>query len=220
MSFEQNLAEIEDRIFRACQKAERDDRPELVAVSKRQPEGRIDAALSAGVRVFGENRVQEAQERWSARRETYPDLKLRLIGPLQSKKSEDAVALFDTIDVLDREKLCRTIADAVQKLGRSPEILVQVNTGEEDQKSGVLPDDLDTFLTETCPNYDIKPVGLMCIPPADEPAGPHFALLGKFAERYGLSQLSMGMSNDFETAILFGATQIRVGSALFGEREV
>ena len=122
--------------------------------------------------------------------------------------------------MLDREKLCRTIADAVQKLGRSPEILVQVNTGEEDQKSGVLPDDLDTFLTETCPNYDIKPVGLMCIPPADEPAGPHFALLGKFAERYGLSQLSMGMSNDFETAILFGATQIRVGSALFGEREV
>ena len=220
MSFEQNLAEIEDRIFRACQKAERDDRPELVAVSKRQPEARIEAALSAGVRVFGENRVQEAQERWSARRETYPDLKLRLIGPLQSKKSEDAVALFDTIDVLDREKLCRTIADAVQKLGRSPEILVQVNTGEEDQKSGVLPDDLDTFLTETCPNYDIKPVGLMCIPPADEPAGPHFALLGKFAERYGLSQLSMGMSNDFETAILFGATQIRVGSALFGEREV
>ena len=220
MSFEQNLAEIEDRIFRACQKAERDDRPELVAVSKRQPEGRIDAALSAGVRVFGENRVQEAQERWPARWETYPDLKLRLIGPLQSKKSEDAVALFDTIDVLDREKLCRTIADAVQKLGRSPEILVQVNTGEEDQKSGVLPDDLDTFLTETCPNYDIKPVGLMCIPPADEPAGPHFALLGKFAERYGLSQLSMGMSNDFETAILFGATQIRVGSALFGEREV
>lgn len=220
MSFEQNLAEIEDRIFRACQKAEREDRPELVAVSKRQPEDRIDAALSAGVRVFGENRVQEAQERWSARRETYPDLKLRLIGPLQSKKTEDAVALFDTIDVLDREKLCRTIADAVQKLGRSPEILVQVNTGEEDQKSGVLPDDLDTFLTETCPNYDIKPVGLMCIPPADEPAGPHFALLGKFAERYGLSQLSMGMSNDFETAILFGATQIRVGSALFGEREV
>jgi len=219
MSFEQNLAEIEDRISRACQKAEREDRPELVAVSKRQPVDRIEAALSAGVRVFGENRVQEAQERWSARRETYPDLKLRLIGPLQSKKSEDAVALFDTIDVLDREKLCRTIADAVQKLGRSPEILVQVNTGEEDQKSGVLPDDLDTFLTETCPNYDIKPVGLMCIPPADEPAGPHFALLGKFAERYGLSQLSMGMSNDFETAILFGATQIRVGSALFGERE-
>ncbi|MAK60942.1 MAG: YggS family pyridoxal phosphate-dependent enzyme [Ponticaulis sp.] len=219
MSFEDNLAELEARITKACEKADRQTPPELVAVSKRQPDDRIEAALSAGVRVFGENRVQEAQERWAHRRLQYPDLKLRLIGPLQSKKSEDAVALFDTIDVLDREKLCKTLADAIQKLGRSPELLVQVNTGEEEQKSGVIPSELDKFLTGTCPGYDLSPVGLMCIPPADEPPGPHFALLAKMAKRYDLPQVSMGMSGDFETAILFGATHIRVGSALFGDRD-
>jgi len=218
-TFEDNLSEIENRILKACQKAGRDDRPELVAVSKRQPDERIEAALHTGVRVFGENRVQEAQERWSHRREIYPDLKLRLIGPLQSNKSEDAVALFDAIDVLDRPKLARTLADAIQKLGKSPEILVQVNTGEEPQKAGVLPRELEAFMTQTCPEYDLSPVGLMCIPPADEPAGPHFGLLKKLADRYGLHQLSMGMSGDFETAILYGATHIRVGSALFGDRE-
>lgn len=218
-TFEDNLSEIENRILKACQKAGRDDRPELVAVSKRQPDERIEAALHMGVRVFGENRVQEAQERWSHRREIYPDLKLRLIGPLQSNKSEDAVALFDAIDVLDRPKLARTLADAIQKLGKSPEILVQVNTGEEPQKAGVLPRELEAFMTQTCPEYDLSPVGLMCIPPADEPAGPHFGLLKKLADRYGLHQLSMGMSGDFETAILYGATHVRVGSALFGDRE-
>ncbi|MAI90674.1 YggS family pyridoxal phosphate-dependent enzyme [Ponticaulis sp.] len=219
MSFAENLAEIEDRILKACQKAERETRPELVAVSKRQPDERIEAALAAGVRIFGENRVQEAQERWATRREKYPDLKLRLIGPLQSNKSEDAVALFDTIDVLDRPKLARTLADAIQKLGKSPEILVQVNTGEEPQKAGVLPGELEAFLTETCPDFGISPVGLMAIPPAEEPPGPHFALLAKLAARYDLKQLSMGMSGDFETAILYGATHVRVGSALFGERD-
>ena len=219
MSFAENLSAIETRISKACQKAGRDLPPELVAVSKRQPDELIEAALAAGVRIFGENRVQEAQERWGERRTAYPDLKLRLIGPLQSNKSEEAVALFDTIDVLDRLKLCRTLADAIQKLGKSPEILVQVNTGEEPQKAGVLPHDLEAFLTKACPEYDIRPVGLMCIPPADEPAGPHFALLARLAARYGLTSLSMGMSGDFETAILFGATHIRVGSALFGERE-
>ena len=218
-TFEDNLSEIENRILKACQKAGRDDRPELVAVSKRQPDERIEAALHTGVRVFGENRVQEAQERWLHRREIYPDLKLRLIGPLQSNKSEDAVALFDAIDVLDRPKLARTLADAIQKLGKSPEILVQVNTGEEPQKAGVLPRELEAFMTQTCPEYDLSPVGLMCIPPADEPAGPHFGLLKKLADRYGLHQLSMGMSGDFETAILYGATHVRVGSALFGDRE-
>lgn len=218
-SFKDNLTEIETRISKACQKTGRITLPELVAVSKRQPENRIEAALAAGVRVFGENRVQEAQERWTVRRPEYPDLKLRLIGPLQSNKSEDAVALFDAIDVLDRPKLAKTLAEAIQKLGRAPEIMVQVNTGEEPQKAGVLPKDLDKFLTDICKTHDLSPVGLMCIPPAGEPAGPHFALLAKLAARYGLEQLSMGMSGDFETAILYGATHIRVGSALFGERE-
>ncbi len=217
-TFTENLSEIEARILKACQKADRQDAPELVAVSKRQPEDRIEAALAAGVRIFGENRVQEAQERWAERRAVYPDLRLRLIGPLQSNKSEDAVSLFDAIDVLDREKLARTLADAIQKLGKAPELLVQVNTGEEPQKAGVLPSELDAFLTKTCPEYDLKPVGLMCIPPADEPAGPHFGLLKKLAARYELPKLSMGMSGDFETAIQYGATHIRVGSALFGER--
>ncbi|MBN02863.1 YggS family pyridoxal phosphate-dependent enzyme [Ponticaulis sp.] len=219
MSFSENLAEIEARISKACQKAERETAPDLVAVSKRQPDERIEAALAAGVRVFGENRVQEAQERWGERRAQYPDLKLRLIGPLQSNKSEDAVALFDAIDVLDRPKLARTLAEAIQKLGKSPDILVQVNTGEEPQKAGVLPADLEAFITKTCPEFGITSKGLMCIPPADEPAGPHFALLAKLANRYDLTELSMGMSGDFETAILYGATHIRVGSALFGERD-
>ena len=219
MSFSENLAEIEARISKACQKAERETAPDLVAVSKRQPDERIEAALAAGVRVFGENRVQEAQERWGERRAQYPDLKLRLIGPLQSDKSEDAVALFDAIDVLDRPKLARTLAEAIQKLGKSPDILVQVNTGEEPQKAGVLPADLEAFITKTCPEFGITSKGLMCIPPADEPAGPHFALLAKLANRYDLTELSMGMSGDFETAILYGATHIRVGSALFGERD-
>jgi pyridoxal phosphate enzyme (YggS family) len=218
-TFRENLDDINARILKACQKAGREDMPELVAVSKRQAEDRIEAALACGARIFGENRVQEAEERWAARRKAYPDLKLRLIGPLQSNKSEDAVRLFDTIDVLDRAKLARTLAEAIQKVGKAPEILVQVNTGEEPQKSGVLPQELDDFLTKTCPDHGITPVGLMCIPPAGEPAGPHFGLLAKLADRYGLACRSMGMSGDFETAILYGATHIRVGSALFGERE-
>lgn len=216
--FATRLAEINAKISAAAAKAERSAAPKLVAVSKRQPDDRIDEALSKGVRCFGENRVQEAQERWEDRRTAYSDLELRLIGPLQTNKSEEAVSLFDAIDVLDRPKLARTLADAIQKIGRSPELLVQVNTGEEEQKSGVLPADLDAFLTKVCPEHDLSPVGLMCIPPADQPAGPHFALLAKLAARYGLDQLSMGMSGDYETAILFGATHVRVGSALFGER--
>lgn len=216
--FATRLAEINAKISAAAAKAERSAAPKLVAVSKRQPDDRIDEALSKGVRCFGENRVQEAQERWEDRRTAYSDLELRLIGPLQTNKSEEAVSLFDAIDVLDRPKLARNLADAIQKIGRSPELLVQVNTGEEEQKSGVLPADLDAFLTKVCPEHDLSPVGLMCIPPADQPAGPHFALLAKLAARYGLDQLSMGMSGDYETAILFGATHVRVGSALFGER--
>jgi hypothetical protein len=188
----------------------------LVAVSKLQPDDRVDAMLAAGQRVFGENRVQEAQVRWRERR--LPGLKLRLIGPLQSNKAGDAVALFDAIDSLDRRKLAAALADEIQEQGRSPEVLVQVNTGEEPQKTGVIPTEADAFIKAARSEYGLPVVGLMCIPPADEEPAMHFALLAKIARRNGLSQLSMGMSEDFETAIRFGATMVRVGSALFGAR--
>jgi pyridoxal phosphate enzyme (YggS family) len=191
----------------------------LVAVSKLQPDDRVEAMLATGQRVFGENRVQEARARWQERRARISDLKLRLIGALQSNKAEDAVALFDAIDSLDRPKLAASLADAVQKLGRAPEILIQVNTGEEPQKAGVAPLEADAFIKAVRETYGLPVAGLMCIPPAEEAPAMHFALLAKIAARNGLSQLSMGMSDDFETAIRFGATQIRVGSALFGSRE-
>lgn len=171
--------------------------------------------LAAGQRVFGENRVQEAQSRWRERRMS--EVRLRLIGPLQTNKALDAITLFDAIDSLDREKLARMLADAAQKLGRCPEILVQVNTGEEPQKAGIAPSDADAFIAQTR-GLDLPVKGLMCIPPAGEEPAMHFALLAKIAARNGLAELSMGMSEDFETAIRFGATQIRVGSALFGAR--
>jgi hypothetical protein len=190
----------------------------LVAVSKQQGDDRIDAMLATGQRLFGENRVQEAQARWGPRRAAVPDLKLRLIGPLQSNKAEDAVALFDAIDSLDRPKLAAALADAVQKLGRSPELLVQVNTGEEPQKAGVAPGEADAFIKAARESYGLNVRGLMCIPPAEEEPAMHFALLAKIAARNGLRELSMGMSEDFESAIRFGATQVRVGSALFGAR--
>lgn len=174
--------------------------------------------LATGQRLFGENRVQEAQARWGPRRAAVPDLKLRLIGPLQSNKAEDAVALFDAIDSLDRPKLAAALADAVQKLGRSPELLVQVNTGEEPQKAGVAPGEADAFIKAARESYGLNVRGLMCIPPAEEEPAMHFALLAKIAARNGLRELSMGMSEDFESAIRFGATQVRVGSALFGAR--
>ncbi len=212
-------ADILARIAAAVKSAGRDAGDvALVAVSKLQPQERIDAALAAGQRVFGENRVQEAQARWSARRAQYPELKLRLIGPLQTNKSEDAVSFFDAIDVLDREKLARTLAEAAQKAGRCPDILVQVNTGEEPQKAGVAPTEADAFIKMARDTYGLPVGGLMCIPPMGEEPAMHFALLAKIAARNGLRELSMGMSEDFETAIWFGATQVRVGSALFGER--
>jgi len=186
----------------------------LTAVSKQQPWSRVAPVVAAGQTVFGENRVQEAMERWGERR---AGLSLRLIGPLQTNKADDAVAFFDAIESLDRERLAQAIAKAAQKAGRCPELLVQVNTGEEPQKAGVAPAEADAFIA-ACRTLDLPVVGLMCIPPADEPPGPHFALLGKIAGRNGLSQLSMGMSGDFETAIAFGATHVRVGSALFGDR--
>lgn len=187
-----------------------------MAVSKLQPEDRVEAMLAAGQRVFGENRVQEAQARWRERRT--PDLQLRLIGPLQSNKAADAVALFDAIDTLDRPKLAAALADEIQKQGRSPEVLVQVNTGEEPQKAGIFPAEADAFIHAARTEYGLPVAGLMCIPPADEEPALHFALLAKIARRNGLSELSMGMSEDFETAIRFGATMVRVGSALFGAR--
>lgn len=191
------------------------DQITLVAVSKTQPWEAIAPVLAAGQRVFGENRVQEAMIRWDGRAD---DLTLHLIGPLQTNKAREAVAFFDVIETLDRKKLARALADEVQKQGRTPRLYVQVNTGEEDQKAGVAPSDADGFIAACRATYGLNPEGLMCIPPADEPPGPHFALLRKIALRNGLAKLSMGMSGDFETAIRFGATSVRVGSAVFGLR--
>jgi pyridoxal phosphate enzyme (YggS family) len=190
----------------------------LVAVSKQQEWTRIAPVLAAGQRVFGENRVQEAQGRWGEVRRDHPDLELRLIGPLQTNKAADAVALFDVIETLDRTRLAHALADAVQKAGRAPRLYVQVNTGEEAQKAGVTPAEADAFIAAVRDDYGLRVEGLMCIPPADEAAGPHFALLGKIAARNAIARLSMGMSADFITAIRFGATSVRVGSALFGSR--
>lgn len=189
----------------------------LVGVSKQQPGDRIETALAAGQRVYGENRVQEAGERWSGRRADYPDLELRLIGPLQTNKAEEAAALFDVIETLDRAKLARALAKAMEKAGRTVPVLVQVNTGEEPQKSGVLPTGLAALIGEAC-ELGLQIDGLMCIPPVNEPAGPHFALLARLAQAHGLAQLSMGMSADYEMAIRFGATHVRVGAGLFGAR--
>ena len=190
----------------------------LVAVSKVQPDDRIDAMLVAGQRIYGENRVQEAEGRWAHRRAAYPGLELRLIGPLQSNKAKEAVALFDVIETLDREKLAGALAEACAKAGRAPRLYVQVNTGEEEQKAGVAPAEADVFIASMRRDYGFAIEGLMCIPPAEEPAGPHFALLAKIAARNGVAKLSMGMSADYEIAVMFGATSVRVGSALFGAR--
>ncbi len=190
----------------------------LTAVSKTQPPEAIDAALAAGQRVFGENRVQEAQSRWGGRRGDLAGLELRLIGPLQTNKAADAVALFDVIETLDRVKLADALAAAGARVGKTVRVLVQVNTGAEPQKAGVLPGDVGDLIARARAASLIVE-GLMCIPPADEAPGPHFALLRKIARRHGLGTLSMGMSGDYETAIRFGATHVRVGSSLFGERK-
>ena len=218
-SFTEARAAILTRMQVAAKAAGRDAQNiTLVAVSKQQSEARVEAAIASGQRVFGENRVQEAEVRWGARRTQYVDMRLRLIGPLQSNKAEAAVRLFDAIDVLDREKLARALAEAAAKLGKAPDVLVQVNTGEEPQKAGVAPAEADAFIRAARETYGLPVKGLMCIPPAAEEPAMHFALLAKIAARNGLTELSMGMSDDFETAIRFGATQVRVGSALFGAR--
>jgi pyridoxal phosphate enzyme (YggS family) len=187
----------------------------LTAVSKLQPEDRVAAVLDAGQRVFGENRVQEAVGRWAARRE---GLELRLIGPLQTNKAREAVAFFDVIETLDRPKLAQILAGESQRLGRQPRLYVELNTGEEPQKAGVAPRDADAFIARCKGEFGLLIEGLMCIPPQGEPPGTHFALTAKIAARNGLARLSMGMSADFETAIRFGATSVRVGTALFGAR--
>ena len=204
----------------AAKRAERMDELVLVAVSKVQPDARIKEMLAAGQRVFGENRVQEAQKRWG---ETFAahrdDIELRLIGLLQTNKAEEAVKLFDVIETLAREKLAKALVKAAEKVGRMPRLLVQVNTGEEPQKAGIAPQDVGDFLSLLKDTYNITPEGLMCIPPMGEAASPHFWLLEKLTKEHGLKTISMGMSGDFETAIEIGATHIRVGSALFGERD-
>ena len=210
------LDPIRERIAKAARAAGRDPADvTLVAVSKQQPWERIEPVLEGGQRVFGENRVQEAMARWAEKR---GEIELRLIGPLQTNKAEDAVGLFDVIETLDREKLARVLAEEVQKQGRAPRLYVQINTGEEPQKAGVVPSEADAFIALCRATYGFQIEGLMCIPPEAEPPGPHFALLAKIAARNGVARLSMGMSADFETAIRFGATSVRVGSALFGAR--
>lgn len=190
----------------------------LIAVSKTFDADGIRPVIAAGQRVFGENRVQEALAKWPALKAETPDTELHLIGPLQSNKARDAVALFDAIHTIDRDKIARAIAAEIARAGRSPRLLVQVNTGAEPQKAGVLPEDTDAFVDRCRSVHGLAIDGLMCIPPVEEAPVPHFALLAKIAARLGLASLSMGMSADFETAIAFGATDVRVGSAIFGTR--
>lgn len=219
-SVSERRSEILDRIAAAAKRAGRNASDiALVAVSKQQSDDRVRAGLDAGQMIFGENRVQEAAARWHERFRDYRDhIELRLIGPLQTNKADEAVAIFDVIETLDREKLLKALLKAADKAGRMPELFVQVNTGEEPQKSGLLPHELGVFLDNIFSEYAIRPTGLMCIPPVGEAASPHFWLLNNLARDHGLEKLSMGMSADFETAIEMGATYIRVGSALFGAR--
>jgi PLP dependent protein len=211
------LTDIKHRIAAAAISAGRQAADvTLTAVSKQQPWEAVQRVLRAGHRVFGENRVQEAQARWT--NQDWAGLELRLIGPLQTNKVRAALDLFDVIETLDRERLAERLAHEIQREGRAPRLYVQVNTGEEPQKAGVLPSAADAFIARCRADYQLAPEGLMCIPPEGEPPAPHFALLAKIAARNGLSRLSMGMSADFEIAIRHGATSVRVGSALFGQR--
>ncbi len=215
-----NFDDIRARIEKAAEKWQRDVAAvDLIAVSKRQPVELIEAALGYGHRHFGENRVQEAAGKWPALKQQFPDIELHLIGPLQTNKAKDAVALFDVIETVDRPKLARVLAREMAEAGRALPVYIQVNTGKEPQKAGVFPEDADAFITECRDNLGLDVVGLMCIPPVEEQPAPHFALLAKIAARNGLSRLSMGMSADFETAVQFGATSVRVGTALFGARD-
>jgi PLP dependent protein len=213
------LARVRGAIAAAAEQAGRDARAvTLIAVSKTVGAAALNAALEAGQRTFGENRVQEAKAKWPALRARYPDIELHLIGPLQSNKVKEAVALFDVIHTVDRPRLSAALAAEIARQGRHPRLLIEINTGAEPQKSGVLPQDAEAFIALCRERDRLDPQGLMCIPPIDEPPGPHFALLAKLAARTGLPLLSMGMSADFELAVAFGATHVRVGTAIFGTR--
>ncbi|NTI24246.1 YggS family pyridoxal phosphate-dependent enzyme [Rhizobium rhizogenes] len=219
MELQERLNEVRSHIAVAERQAGRPGGAvQLVAVSKTFDADAIRPAISAGQRVFGENRVQESQGKWPALKAETPDIELHLIGPLQSNKAADAVALFDVIETVDREKIARALADEIKRQGKAIRLYVQVNTGLEPQKAGIAPDDTVAFV-DLCRNeLGLSIEGLMCIPPADENPGPHFALLAKLAKKAGVEKLSMGMSSDYEIAVAFGATSVRVGSAIFGAR--
>lgn len=218
MSVAQNLVTLREAIAKSCERSSRSpDGVTLVAVSKFQDDGKIEEALAQGLRVFGENRVQEAESHWQGRRAQFPDLQLHLIGPLQTNKAKDAVALFDVIETIDRADIAEVIAKESQKQGKNPVCFIQVNTGAEPQKAGVSLDDLPSLIA-LCRDLKLNLQGLMCIPPVNDPPAFHFALLKKLAARHDLPLLSMGMSADFDRAIEVGATHIRIGTSLFGER--
>jgi pyridoxal phosphate enzyme (YggS family) len=215
----QGLQEVRLGIEKACREAGREPASAtLVAVSKTFAAAAIRPVLHAGQRVFGENRVQEAKSKWPELREAFPGVELHLVGPLQSNKAKEAVALFDVIHTVDRPKIAQALADEIAKQGRRPRLLVEVNTGAEPQKAGVLPEAADAFIAECREKFELPIEGLMCVPPAEEAPAPHFALAAKIAKRNGLVLLSMGMSADYASAIAFGATHVRVGSAIFGAR--
>src|ERR1700760_2048652 len=213
------LAAVEDEIARACQEARRDrSSVTLIAVSKTFDADAITPVIQAGARVFGENRVQEAKAKWPGLMSAYSGLSLHLIGPLQSNKAKEAVALFDAIHSVDRPSICEALAKEINSQNKRPELFVQLNTGEEPQKAGVAPGDADAFIAACREKYGLEISGLMCIPPVNDAPAPHFALTAKIAARNGLTNLSMGMSADFAIAIQMGATHVRVGSAIFGHR--
>jgi pyridoxal phosphate enzyme (YggS family) len=210
---------VEEEIALAAHAANRDPKSvKLVAVTKTVPPAEIEQAIAAGQRIFGENRVQEAHAKWPAVRERHPGIELHLIGPLQSNKVRDAVALFDVIETVDRPKLARALAEETARANKRPRLFVQINTGEEQQKAGVVPAEADAFIALCRDTFALAVDGLMCIPPLDEEPAMHFALLAKIAARNGVTELSMGMSGDFVRAIPFGATYVRVGTAIFGPR--
>lgn len=214
-----NLADVRARIAKAARAANRDPAAiTLIAVAKMHDEEAVQAALAAGQTAFGENRVQEAKAKYPALKAAHPALELHLIGPLQTNKARDALALFDAIHTLDRESLAETLGPEIKRAGSAPKLFVQVNTGEEPQKAGVAPKDALAFIARCREHHGLPVTGLMCIPPAQDPPAPHFALLVKLAREAGLSDLSMGMSGDYETAIRLGATHVRVGTAIFGAR--
>jgi pyridoxal phosphate enzyme (YggS family) len=213
------LALVRARIVRAARDAERDPQDiTLVCVSKSFGPQDITPVIEAGERVFGENRVREAMEKWPPLKADHPGLELHLIGPLQSNKAHDAVSFFDVIETVDRDKIAKALASEIQKTSRHPRLYVQVNTGAEPQKAGILPQEADAFIASCRKNFGLEISGLMCIPPIDDQVSPHFAFLNQIAARNGILALSMGMSADFELAIQLGATHVRIGSAIFGER--